>query len=150
MHVRAQRPMPQSRGFSNYVCNINKQGEDVKGNAFCIFLYIFQITPLIQGLPHHDCYYEIQRRYMSEIKLVLHKDDSLPDEIKNRLDSVRSQLTRKKNTDWVWSSACKTKTITDSFFEQHDINDDSLDKALTKSLDSALNKCQSAILEKIR
>lgn len=95
------------------------------------------------------CYYEIQKRFMNEIKLVLHKDESLPDEIKKRLDKIRSQLTKKSNTDWVWASACKTKTITDSFFEQHDIDDDSLDKDLTRSLDAALNKCQSAVLEKI-
>lgn len=95
------------------------------------------------------CYYEIQKRFMNEIKLVLHKEDSLPEVVQERLDKVRSQLIKKTNSDWVWTSACKEKIGITSFFEKKDINDDDIDSELTKLLDAALEKCEKSILDKI-
>ena len=57
---------------------------------------------------------------MNEIKLVLHIDSSLPKEIQERLSSIRTKLVKKTDAEWQWTSACKTKIKTDSYFNKHD------------------------------
>ena len=87
---------------------------------------------------------------MNEIKLVLHKDDSLPSDVQSRLDEVRTKLIKKSNTDWQWASACKSKIGAEHYFDKYDLSDEKLDEELTKTLNSALEKCQSAVFERIR
>ena len=101
----------------------------------------------IDLLPY--CYYEIQKRFMNEIKLVLHKDDSLPTEIQERLDDVRNKLIKKRNNDWTWASACKEKIGADNFFNKHNIADEDINAGLAKLLDAALEKCEKSVLDKI-
>ena len=96
------------------------------------------------------CFYEIQKRFMNEIKLVLHKDNSLPSDVQSRLDEVRTKLIKKSNTDWQWASACKGKIGAEHHFDKYDLNNEQLDEELTKTLNKALEKCQSAVLEAIR
>ena len=100
------------------------------------------------------CYYEIQKRSMNSIKLVLHttdKDEFLEkrEDIKNRLHELRKVLVNKSNDDWEWTSVGKTSINVESYFNKHDVNDDD-DNELMKILDSSLEKCESAILEKIK
>ena len=92
------------------------------------------------------CYYEVQKRFMNEIKLVLHIDSSLPKEIQERLSSIRTKLVKKTDAEWQWTSACKTKIKTDSYFNKHDFYEEKFDEGLNKLLDTALNECQSKIL----
>lgn len=98
------------------------------------------------------CYYEIQKRSMNSIKLVLHTDDKIPkgrDDIKNRLNELRKTLVKKTNDDWEWTSVCKTSINAESYFKKHDVSYDD-DNELMKILDTSLEKCESAILEKIK
>ena len=91
---------------------------------------------------------------MNSIKLVLHttdKDEFLEkrEDIKNRLHELRKVLVNKSNDDWEWTSVGKTSINVESYFNKHDVNDDD-DNELMKILDSSLEKCESAILEKIK
>ena len=117
-------------------------------------------SQLFKGIDIHEqdlityCYYEIQKRYMNSIKLILHtndKDEFLKkrEDIKNRLYELRKVLVKKTNDDWEWASACKVSINVDSYFNKHDVNDED-DDELMKILDASFSKCETAVLEKIK
>lgn len=92
------------------------------------------------------CYYEIQKRYMTKIKLVLHKDESLPISVSKRLDEVRRILNGDSNEEWEWASACTEKIDITGAFDGVKLIDEN---KLNDALDKAFNKCQKNALSKI-
>lgn len=102
------------------------------------------------------CFYEIQKRSMNSIKLVLHTSNKDNDEgkflkkredIKNRLHELRKVLVNKNNDDWEWASAGKKNIDVDSYFNNHDVNDDDDDELMT-ILNASFKACESDILKK--
>jgi len=97
----------------------------------------------------HYCYFEIQKRFMSKIKLVLHKDDSLPPEIQKKLNDVRQILNGGTNEEWEWASAGTEKIDLSGIFDQGDIKDAAIDAKLAPRIQAALDKCESSVIEKL-
>jgi len=97
----------------------------------------------------HYCYFEIEKRFMSKIKLVLHKDDTLPPEIQKKLDEVRQILNGDTNEEWKWASAGTEKIDLSGIFDQGDIKDASIDAKLAPKIEAALSKCESSVYDKL-